>query len=119
MRRRRSGPSSSWAEPRRSWTRRRKLAALEAIVEHVVPGRSREVRGPNANELRATTVLRLSLAEASAKVCTGPPLDDEEDYKLPAWAGVIPLRLAPEAPVADPRLPAETAVPANVAGYRR
>ena len=70
-------------------------------------------------ELRATRVLRLSLLEASAKVRTGPPLDDEEDHALPCWAGVIPLRLAPGAPLPDPRLPPAIPVPANVAGYRR
>src|SRR6266446_1960298 len=77
-----------------------KREALEAIVEHVVPGRSGSVRGPNAKELRATTVLRLPLIEASAKIRSGPPLDDEEDYGLGCWAGEVPLRTIALAPVA-------------------
>ena len=96
-----------------------KLAALTGIVEHVVPGRNGDVRAPNENELRATSLLRLSLGEASAKVRTGPPLDDEEDYALPCWAGVIPLGLTAGAPVPDPRLALGIPVPASVGGYRR
>jgi len=83
-----------------------RVAALEAIVEHVVPGRSREVRAPNAKELKATAVLALPLVEASAKVRTGGPIDDEEDLILPCWAGIIPLRLMPQAPIADTQLAA-------------
>ena len=67
-----------------------KRAALQAIVEHIVPGRWREVRTPTDSELRATAVLAIPIAEASAKVRTGPPVDDEEDYALRAWAGVHP-----------------------------
>ena len=96
-----------------------KLAALDAIVEHVMPGRGRDVRPPTANELRATLVLRLPVSEASAKVRSGPPKDDEEDYLLPCWAGVLPLRLVPGEPEPDPRLPAGIAVPSNVLSYRR
>jgi nitroimidazol reductase NimA-like FMN-containing flavoprotein (pyridoxamine 5'-phosphate oxidase superfamily) len=96
-----------------------KRAALDAIVEHVVPGRTAEVRPPSANELKATLVLCLPLEEVSAKVRTGPPLDDEEDYALPCWAGVIPLRLEPGAPVDDPRLAAGIEAPAGVRSYRR
>ncbi len=96
-----------------------RLAALEAISEHVLRGRWREVRPPSDKELKATMVLRLPIAEASAKARTGPPLDDEEDYRLPCWAGVIPLRLTPEAPVPDPRLAAGIAPPPPVHGYRR
>jgi hypothetical protein len=81
-----------------------KLAALERIVEHVAPGRSAEVRPPNAQELRATLVLAVPVTEASAKIRAGGPLDDEDDYALPCWAGVIPLRLTPLAPVPDARL---------------
>jgi nitroimidazol reductase NimA-like FMN-containing flavoprotein (pyridoxamine 5'-phosphate oxidase superfamily) len=68
-----------------------KLDALRAFTEHVVPGRWRASRIPNKQELDATLVLALPLAEASAKVRTGPPLDEEEDMALPVWAGVIPL----------------------------
>ncbi len=68
-----------------------KLEALRAFTEHVVPGRWQEVRAPNRQELDSTLVLALTLAEGSAKVRTGPPLDDEEDMQFPVWAGVIPL----------------------------
>ena len=87
-----------------------KVGALRAFTEHVVPGRWAEVRWPSPQELAATTVLALSLAEASAKIRTGPPVDDEEDYQLPVWAGVLPLRVASGAPEADPLMPA-TPVP--------
>jgi hypothetical protein len=96
-----------------------KVAALEAIVEHVVPGRSRAVRAPNEQELKATSVLVLPLAEASAKIRTGPPLDDAEDLGQPCWAGVLPLTLTPLTPVADPQLPPAIAPPAYVTVYRR
>jgi nitroimidazol reductase NimA-like FMN-containing flavoprotein (pyridoxamine 5'-phosphate oxidase superfamily) len=91
--------------------REEKLAALEALVERVAPGRSSEVRAPTEQELRATRVLVLPVNEASAKVRSGGPLDDEEDYGLPCWAGVIPLRTTPEAPVPDARLPGGVPVP--------
>jgi len=64
-------------------------------------------------------VLALALTEASAKVRTGPPIDDEEDYALPVWAGVLPLDLTPRAPIADPRLPAGISVPGYVTNYSR
>jgi len=81
-----------------------KMNALHAFVDHVVPGRWDEVRQPTEKELRGTHVLALPLDEVSAKVRTGPPIDDEEDYALPIWAGVAPLRLEPGAPVPDPLL---------------
>jgi nitroimidazol reductase NimA-like FMN-containing flavoprotein (pyridoxamine 5'-phosphate oxidase superfamily) len=96
-----------------------KRRALDAIVEHIVPGRAPHVRGASENELRATRVFAFALDEASAKVRSGPPKDDEEDYALPAWAGVLPLRLAPDPPVADPELPPGVALPEHVAGWRR
>ena len=96
-----------------------KRAALDAVVEHVAPGRGAEVRPPSDNELRATLVLRLPVSEASAKIRTGPPKDDDEDYALPYWAGVLPLRLVPGEPIADPRLPPETALPASLRSYSR
>jgi uncharacterized protein len=96
-----------------------KRAALDAIVEHVAPGRLAEVRAPNENELRATLVLRLPVSEASAKIRSGPPKDDEEDYALPCWAGVLPLRLVPGEPVADPLLPSGVGLPASVQSYSR
>ena len=94
-----------------------KLIALRAIVEHVVPNRWEEVREPTAQELKATIVLQLPLEEVSAKIRTGQPLDDEEDYQLPCWAGVLPLRLIPQTPVPDPRLAPGTAVPHYVQHY--
>ena len=94
-----------------------KDAALKAFTEHIMRGRWDDVRWPTAQELAATTVLVLPLSEASAKVRTGPPVDDEEDYALPVWAGVLPLRVEPGAPEADPRLPAGTPVPEYVARF--
>jgi uncharacterized protein len=96
-----------------------KRAALDAIVEHVVPGRGAEVRAPNENELRATQVLRLPITEASAKVRSGPPKDDEEDYALSCWAGVLPLRLAAGEPVPDPLLDPAVPVPPGLLSYSR
>jgi hypothetical protein len=93
--------------------------ALEALVEHVMVGRWEEVRWPNEAELRATSVLRVPLDEASAKVRVGPPVDDEEDYALPVWAGVVPLRLVAGPPLPDPRLGEGVAVPARVGAYAR
>lgn len=80
------------------------MRALEALTEHVLRGRWAEVRPPNEQELKATAVLVLPLAEASAKVRTGPPKDDEEDLALPVWAGEIPLRLSAQPPVDSPDL---------------
>jgi uncharacterized protein len=94
-----------------------KSAALEAFTEHVMPGRWADVRWPTPQELAATTVLAVRLSEASAKVRTGPPIDDEEDYALPVWAGVLPLGVEPGAPEADPRLPAGTPLPGYVEGF--
>jgi nitroimidazol reductase NimA-like FMN-containing flavoprotein (pyridoxamine 5'-phosphate oxidase superfamily) len=91
-----------------------KNAALQAFTEHLMPGRWDDVRWPNAQELAATTVLAIQLSEASAKVRTGPPIDDEEDYALPMWAGVLPLGVVSGTAEADPRLPAETAVPSYI-----
>lgn len=84
--------------------RSEQLMALEAIVERLARGRWREVRPPNDQELRATTVVRLALTEASAKMRSGAPLDDEEDLALPCWAGILPLGLQAGAPQPDPHL---------------
>jgi nitroimidazol reductase NimA-like FMN-containing flavoprotein (pyridoxamine 5'-phosphate oxidase superfamily) len=99
--------------------REEKLAALLALSEHIVRGRWAEVREPNEQELRQTTVLSLALVEASAKIRTGPPLDAEEDYALPVWAGVLPLRLETGEPIDDPRLPEGIDVPEYVLNYKR
>ena len=84
-----------------------KAAALETFLESITPGRAREVRAGNAKELAATTVLRISLTEAAAKIRTGGPKDDDDDLGLPVWAGVLPMTLAPLAPIAE----AETTEP--------
>lgn len=97
--------------------REEKIRALEALVEHVVRGRSSEVRAPNESELRVTSVLALPIGEASAKIRTGGPVDDEEDYALPVWAGVVPLRLVAGEPVADRDVASE--VPGYAADYQR
>jgi len=81
-----------------------KATALEAFTEKLIPGRWNDVRAPNELELRATSVLRLPLGEASAKVRTGGPLDDEPDYALPVWAGTVGLRLVAGEPQPDDRL---------------
>ena len=96
-----------------------KRAALRAIVEHIVPGRWPDVRQPTEKELKATSVLVLAIGEASAKVRSGPPLDDEDDYALAAWAGVIPLERRAGAPEPDPRLAPGLAPPPYVSRYRR
>ncbi len=96
-----------------------KLAVLLALSEHMIPGRWADVREPNERELQQTTVLSLPIDEASAKVRSGPPLDDEEDYAMPVWAGVIPLRLVANAPIPDPRLPAEIEPPMYALDYSR
>jgi nitroimidazol reductase NimA-like FMN-containing flavoprotein (pyridoxamine 5'-phosphate oxidase superfamily) len=85
--------------------RREKLHAMERVVEHVVPGRWSEARQPSEGELAGTTILAIGLDEASAKVRSGGPKDDEDDLLLPVWAGVIPLELIPRPPVADSDLP--------------
>ena len=99
--------------------REEKIAALLALSEHIIRGRWEEVRGPNEEELVLTTVLSLPLVEASAKIRTGPPLDDEEDYALPVWAGVIPLKLEAGEPVKDPRSPDGIEVPDYARNYTR
>jgi nitroimidazol reductase NimA-like FMN-containing flavoprotein (pyridoxamine 5'-phosphate oxidase superfamily) len=96
-----------------------KLAALFAFSEHVLPGRWDDVREPTEQELKATTVLSLRLVEVSAKVRTGPPIDDDEDYALNVWAGVLPLKLVAGEPVSDPRLPESIEPPSYTLKYTR
>lgn len=96
-----------------------KLAALEAFTEHIVPDRWAEVRLPNRQEVAGTLVLSLPLSEASAKVRTGSPVDDEADYKLPVWAGEIPLHLTAGKPIDDPRLILGIEPPSYVRNYTR
>jgi nitroimidazol reductase NimA-like FMN-containing flavoprotein (pyridoxamine 5'-phosphate oxidase superfamily) len=96
-----------------------KLRALVALSEHIIRGRWDDVREPTEQELKATTVLSLRLVEGSAKIRTGPPVDDEEDYALPVWAGVIPLRLEAGEPINDPRLAPGIEAPEYARNYRR
>ena len=96
-----------------------KRKALEAFTEHIVRGRWKDIRQPTDLELKATTVLAMPLEEVSAKVRTGPPKDDAEDYLLPVWAGVLPLPVIPAAPVDDPKLLAGLKPPEYVIKYSR
>ncbi len=96
-----------------------KMLALRAFTEQIVPNRWQDVRPPDGSELQATLVLKLPLVEVSAKVRTGPPIDDEEDYKLPVWAGVIPLRLIAGAPLGDERILAGIEPPDYATQYSR
>ncbi|HVS30547.1 MAG TPA: pyridoxamine 5'-phosphate oxidase family protein [Thermoanaerobaculia bacterium] len=106
-------------EAREVVDRDEKVRALTALVEHVVPGRSADARGPNEAEIKATLVLAMEISEASAKIRTGGPVDDEEDYALPVWAGVLPLQLTPAAPLPDERLGEGVAVPGYLRPYTR
>ncbi len=91
-----------------------KTRALRIVSEHLLAGRWNDVRSPSEKELKATAVLEFSIEEASAKIRQGPPLDDEDDYSLPVWAGVLPLRLQAETPIPDPRLPDDIVAPQYV-----
>jgi len=95
-----------------------KTRVLHALVDHVVPGRWQEARPPYPKELAATSVLSLPITEASAKVRTGFAADDEEDYAMPIWAGVMPIRMTIGAPAPDDRVLPGVAVPNYVANYR-
>jgi uncharacterized protein len=96
-----------------------KIRALEAFTNKIVPGRWKDARHPTDQELKATSVLRLPLTEVSAKVRSGPVKDDEPDYALPIWAGVVPLHLQAEAPIRDDRCDAAIPVPSYAARYSR
>ena len=99
--------------------RNEKFEAMRSLTQHIVPGRWDDVREPTDSELKATIVLYIPLMEASAKVRTGPPVDDDEDYAIPVWAGEIPLRLVASAPIADPRLTPGIDPPQYVLEYNR
>ncbi len=96
-----------------------KLGALHAFTEKILPGRWNDARQPNEKELKATSILRLPLTEVSAKVRTGPSMDDDTDYALRVWAGVIPLHVAFDIPVRDERCDPSIPTPAYAAQYRR
>jgi uncharacterized protein len=96
-----------------------KLAALRVLSEHIIPRRWDDVRQPNDRELKATSVLRVPIEEFSAKVRTGPPIDDEEDYSFPTWAGVVPLKMEVGEPINDPRLSLNQGIPNYLRFYSR
>ena len=96
-----------------------KVAALRTISDHIVPGRWEGLRPVKQEEIDQTTVLKLDIVEASAKVRSGPPVDDEEDYALPIWAGTLDLAAPVATPNPDKRLLPGVAVPAHVMRYRR
>ena len=96
-----------------------KMEALRVFTEHVMKGRWDDVRQPTEQELKATTVLALPLEEVSAKVRTGGPVDDEEDYALPVWAGVLPLETSVKEPVPDPQRKSDQPIPAYLKNYSR
>jgi nitroimidazol reductase NimA-like FMN-containing flavoprotein (pyridoxamine 5'-phosphate oxidase superfamily) len=98
---------------------KKKVAALAAFSEHVLRGRWKEIRPPLEQELRGTTVLELPLEEASAKIRTGPPKDDEADYTPPVWAGVLPLHVVADPPISDPRLKPGIPLPSYVSNFWR
>jgi nitroimidazol reductase NimA-like FMN-containing flavoprotein (pyridoxamine 5'-phosphate oxidase superfamily) len=96
-----------------------KKEALRAVVEHVAPGRAGEIRGADATDLKSTKALSLPIEEASAKVRTGPPVDEKADLDLPYWAGVLPLTLGTGNPVPAPDLSQDLPVPMHVTGWKR
>jgi nitroimidazol reductase NimA-like FMN-containing flavoprotein (pyridoxamine 5'-phosphate oxidase superfamily) len=95
-----------------------KLAVMKGLIDHVVPGRWEHIRHPNDKELAATSVLSIPIAEASAKIRSGDPIDDEADYALPIWSGQVPFATRTLTPLADARLDAATPIPAHVSEYR-
>ncbi len=100
-------------------SREEKSRVLDALVDHVIAGRSADARMPSENEIDATTVVAFPIDEASAKIRTGPPVDEEKDMSLPIWAGVLPLGLTPGSPVAAEELSADIATPSYVTAYSR
>jgi len=96
-----------------------KLAALRVLSEHIIPGRWDDARQPNERELKATSVLRVPIEEFSAKVRIGPPIDDEEDYAFPTWAGVVPLELKVGIPINDSKVEPMRPVPEYARNYSR
>ena len=102
---------------RRVQDREEKLEAMRLLVEHIVPGRTADARGPSDGELKATEMVAMTITEASAKVRTGPPVDSKRDYELPVWGGELPLALTAMAPIADAQNRVE--VPGYITSYRR
>jgi nitroimidazol reductase NimA-like FMN-containing flavoprotein (pyridoxamine 5'-phosphate oxidase superfamily) len=96
-----------------------KFEALHAFTEKILPGRWEDARQPNEKELKATSILKLPLTEVSAKIRSGPVQDDEEDYALPVWAGIVPLHLQAGTPMRDERCDPAISTPAYAANYKR
>jgi nitroimidazol reductase NimA-like FMN-containing flavoprotein (pyridoxamine 5'-phosphate oxidase superfamily) len=94
-----------------------KARVLQVLAEHLVPGRWKDIRVPTPGELKATSVLSIPIDEASAKVRTGPPVDDEDDYAMSTWAGVLPLSISADEPVPCPRLPSDIQPPPYASSY--
>ena len=88
-----------------------KIRSLDTFIDRLTPGRAAEVRPPTSQEMKATTVLRMKLSEVAMKIRNGPPADDDEDYDLDVWAGVVPIRTVIETPQDDPRLKDGVAAP--------
>jgi len=96
-----------------------KLEGLKVLSDHILPGRWNDSRQPNEKELKATSLLRVPIEEFSAKVRTGPPIDDAEDMSFPTWAGVVPLELKAGDPIMDPQLDASISIPTYLRPYSR
>jgi uncharacterized protein len=96
----------------------KKFTVMKGLIDHVAPGRWDHIRRPNEKELAATSVLSIPIVEASAKLRSGDPLDDEADYALPIWAGQLPFAMNTLTPLADARLKASTPIPAHVSDYK-
>ena len=105
--------------PRFVSDRDEKMAAFEAVTEHVAPGRWADTRHPDEKEMKGTLIVALDLDESSAKVRTGGPVDDEADYELPHWAGVVPVRQTFDPPIADENALRDVPIPAYLSGYER
>ncbi len=103
-----------FGKPRLVTDETEKKHVFEMLLEHMAEGRSKEVRATNENELKITKVIALDITEASAKVRTGPPVDDEEDYQLELWAGVVPIKYQYEKEITDPNLAFDLASPPSV-----
>jgi nitroimidazol reductase NimA-like FMN-containing flavoprotein (pyridoxamine 5'-phosphate oxidase superfamily) len=96
-----------------------KQRALRTVVDHIAPGRSEEIRGPDETYLKSTRVLAIPIEEASAKVRTGPPIDEEKDLDLPSWAGQLPLTSGTGDPIPAPDLAGDPPVPESIKDWSR
>jgi uncharacterized protein len=96
-----------------------KMHALKVLSEQIIPGRWEQARTPTPQEVKGTTVLAFPIEEGSAKIRSGEPHDNAEDYALPIWAGQLPLKLTAGLPIADPKLAADIVAPANLTNYHR